>query len=245
MPLLSGRAAGAEEKASSDTSGRPSTDVAAPDYELWAGHQVVLGRQEVPVLGEIVTRTDTYFLAKVWRREAGVLEFLPVSCRIDVKEATGVKVRFDPETPPKLPPARMTLVPAGEDTYYALPWVAQWGKEDIDGDGHPGVTVSVEAPVCSGRLYVASRSRHRARARRQGEAIVGEVKVRVEQRMLGADGVCLKMIATDSVQDMVGTFAWRRVDRRASCASLAKGEWPVEAPPASLSREVPTRKRRR
>lgn len=250
--LLLALPAGAEDAApkepTPDGATAPAKDpdgAGAAPYELWAGHQVVLGRQEVPVLGEIVTRTDTYFLAKVWRREAGVLEFLPVSCRIDVKEATGVKVRFDPETPPKLPPAMMTLVPGGEDTYYALPWVSGWGEEDVDGDGHPGVTIDVEAPVCSGRLYVASRSRQRARARRQGDEIVGRIKVRVEQRMLGADGVCLKMIATDSVQDMEGTFAWRRVDPGASCASLSKGAWPVKAPAPTAATGQDRRRKRR
>ncbi|RMG10393.1 MAG: hypothetical protein D6729_19620 [Deltaproteobacteria bacterium] len=110
-----------------------------------------------------------------------------------------------------------------------MPWLAGWDAEDVDGDGHPGVTVAVQAPFCSGRLYLASRSESRARARWTDGTIVGRLKVRVQQRILGAEGLCLKMLSSDSVSSAEGTFAWRKVAPDSSCERLLEGPWPVRA----------------
>ena len=77
-----------------------------------------------------------------------------------------------------------------------------------------------------GRLYVASTSTTQARLKAQGEALEARVAVRVEQRVLGADGACLKATADDEVQALTGWFRLVPVPPGTGCPT-DPAAWPA------------------
>lgn len=195
---------------------------------LWAGHQVVLGYKDIPLLGKVQTRTDTYFIATFVKMDSGwVLK--QQACSIEIKPTMGVKVQFPDHTVGKLPTADVTLTEAADGYYYATPWKVGWGKEDVDHDGHPGVTLDVDAPLCSGKVYVTSESFSRARAKRTADMWVGQIRVQIRQHILGASKSCLKLMSSDTDERIRGTFAYTRIPDGSTCSSLAKSAWPTRA----------------
>ncbi|MCA9671047.1 MAG: hypothetical protein KC503_35865 [Myxococcales bacterium] len=199
------------------------------EHTLWVGHQFVEGRRVVPILGPLRTRTDTYVIARV-RRRGGRIELEQRTCRVDFAKVAGGKVRLSDRGVAALPSARITFRPHQSRLLYAAPWRVGWGSEDIDRDGKPGMTIRVDAPLCGGTLQVASRTTSVARGQRRGELFVGQVAVTVRQRILGASGRCLRLVARDSKDSMIGHFAYRRVPAGTTCSDLARRPWPVRAP---------------
>ena len=196
-----------------------------PSEGVWAGHHVTLGRRKVPFMGHRETRTDAWVLARVRARADGGLEIVQKTCRVDFRRVAGVHVSIDG---PSLP--RSTLRLSAEEDALQGRSVVAWDEEDVDDDGHPGMTVRVRARVCSGDLYVSNRSETRARARIVQGRIYGTASVRVAQTVLGARGACLSVVASDTDERQRGTFAFARVDDDATCESLAARGWPIEAP---------------
>jgi len=196
--------------------------------EVWAGHQVMKGARSVPLLGSVETRTDSYFLATVQRTGDGTILLEQRTCRVEIAEAAGVQVSFLPGAAPKLPPATLLWRRKGGAWFTAFE--SGWGEEDADGDGNPGVTLQVKAPLCSGRIFVSSRSRTQLRGRERDGGLAGEARAVSDQRTLGADGVCLRTLAKDERDSVQGAFAYVPVERNATCESLlAAGAWPVRA----------------
>jgi hypothetical protein len=190
----------------------------------WAGHQITIGRREVPFQGEVETRTDTYVLATLRDRGRGlVLE--QRACRVRFTPVGGVKVTMKAGS---LPKSEMHLVP-GEDGGLRGRSLVAWGREDVDEDGHAGMTVTVDAPVCSGDLYVANRSFTEATVSISDGMLKGEADVHVVQSILGADGACLSVVAEGTDERLSGEFAFVPVDDDASCAGLFASGWPVDA----------------
>lgn len=191
----------------------------------WAGHQIVTGEQQAPVLGAIRTRTESFLLASAKRTATGwAIE--QRACRVEIADVAGASVKMARPVE-LLPAARFTLEAKGAGLEAG--WFALWGREDVDGDGRPGATVIVDAPLCGGTLEVASRTGSFATARPDGEGLTGTIRVRVEQWILGTDGACLGLVAKDTDERMAGTFAYAPVADGASCASLAAAPWPVRA----------------
>src|SRR5690606_27773052 len=122
-------------------------------------------------------------------------------------------------------------------------WVTEWGEDDVDGDGNPGATVIVEAPICSGTIFVGGFSQSTTRATDKEGAIEGEMRSRVGHRILGTSGGCLRLAARDSEETVTGTFAYVPVPPGTTCESLLAGSWPVEAP--EVSSPLPTTARRK
>ena len=196
--------------------------------ELWAGHQVVKGARSVPLLGSVETRTDSYFLATVERTGEGTILLKQRTCRVDIAEAAGVQVSFLPGAAPKLPLATLLLRKKGDAWYTAFE--SGWGDEDADGDGNPGVTMQVEAPICSGKIFVTSQSRTQLRGREKDGGLAGEARAVSDQKTISADGMCLRTMAKDERDSVQGAFAYVPVQADATCESLlAAGAWPVRA----------------
>lgn len=190
----------------------------------WAGHQVALGRRDVPFQGEVETRTDTYVIGKLRERD-GHLVLEQQACRVRFKPVGGVKVSLDVDG---LPPSELHLADDGEGGFRGRSLVA-WAREDIDHDGNEGLTVKVRAPVCSGELYVANRSFTEATASLSPSRITGHAEVHVVQTILGARGACLSVVAEGTNERQSGPFAFVPVENGATCDSLFAAGWPVDA----------------
>lgn len=205
----------------------PTTTVGTQDGYLlsWAGHQVSYGSREIPFRGEVTTRVDSLVLARV-KFDGNRMILVQDACAVRFAEVGGVQVHMDATA---LPPTRMRfdLQPDGE-TFTAKSLVS-WGEEDVDGDGNPGMTVEVDAPVCAGDLYVSNRSRTRAEGWFDAEHFRGNAKVKVEQEVLGAKGRCLGVVARNTAEVVSGPFAYVNVPRGTTCASLIRDGWPVDA----------------
>jgi hypothetical protein len=199
------------------------TRAATEAPELWAGHQVSFGTREIPFRGEVTTRMDTLVLGRV-RREGDRLVIDQEACAVRFDEVAGVRVSMDAEGLP-----RSRVVFAQRDAAFLATSTIAWDDEDVDGDGHPGITIGVDAPVCSGDLYVSNHSRTRAEAAFDGDSFRGRASVNVKQSVLGARGRCLSAVARDTDEIVSGPFAYVRVPAGSTCASLVSSGWPIDA----------------
>ena len=125
----------------------------------------------------------------------------------------------------QLPHASFRLDAVGQDLV-GPSWSSGWDDEDIDGDGQPGVTIRVKAPLCGGKLFVASETSSKAQATWSAGQLEGDIQVVVQQEILGATGPCLKLAASDSVDHMQGQFRYAPVPEGTTCDSLPRSAWP-------------------
>lgn len=198
-----------------------STDVP----QRWAGHQVTYGTRKIPFRGEVTTRTETLVLADA-SVEDRRLVIREKACAVRFRDVGNVHVRMDASS---LPVSRMIFsLQEGGDSFTGGSRVS-WRAEDIDRDGNPGMTVNVDAPVCSGDLYVANDSRTVATGAFRSEGFHGFANVRIAQTVLGSRGRCLGLVARDSEEVVSGPFAYVRVAAGATCASLLRNGWPIDA----------------
>ncbi len=193
---------------------------------LWAGHQVTFGQRDVPFRGEVETRMDSFVLARM-SREGELIILEQTACHVRFSKVAGVMVHMNVQA---LPRTRMVLA-AAEGTAEELVGrsLVAWGREDLDDDGHPGVTVHVQAPVCSGDLYVSNVSKTKARATLDAARLEGRAKVHVKQQILGAEGACLSAVAKNTDERQSGPFAYVPVPEGTSCEKLFLQGWPVTA----------------
>jgi hypothetical protein len=196
---------------------------------LWAGHQIVDGRTRVPFLGTLQTRVETFVLAQITPTEDS-LTLKQFACKTAIKKVAGVMVTI-PQKALRGMPAAIVRFRRIDDAWLAPAWRVGWSSEDIDGDGHPGMSVEVKAPLCKGRLYVANQTFSSAKAwwLKDKEAMSGALRVRVQQTILGSDSLCLRLFSKDSREEQSGVFAYRRVKPGSTCDGLLQGPWPVLA----------------
>ena len=196
------------------------------DAKLWAGHHVAEGQREVPFLGTLETRMDTWVLARVRHDSSGIV-LREQACAIRFAEVAGVRVVMPAAA---IPITEVLFEHTGAGRYSARSSHG-WGREDVDGDGHPGMTIHVDAPLCEGSLYVANRSSSRAQARTVGGALRGHASVWVEQRELGASRACLRWGPDVTEERLRERFAYVPVPEGSDCSSLQSEGWPVTATP--------------
>ena len=213
-----------------------ATDQAAsqelPRVEAWAGHQLLRGKRKVPIYGDQDTHTENFLIAEIHRSQ-GRIDVKQKLCRIDVKPVKGVSAGMRTETVLRLPKARASFTVAANGSLTGPPWSTGWEAEDIDGDGYPGATVHI-AGKCDGQVYVSNQSTTTLISGRATEdGMAGAISVLVKQKVLGASGFCLKLVAGDSDEKQTGTFAFRRIPIGANCRNLAGKPWPVQAPPVA------------
>ncbi|MCK6506182.1 hypothetical protein L6R53_22860 [Myxococcota bacterium] len=214
----------------------------------YLGHTWVGNRRDLPVLGSIETRTDTWVLARLRPVDGGV-EITQQPCAFRIRPTAGVKVRMDEQAVRRLPEARFlledegpgdTAAPEGGASHTAAsdmrlvapPWETGWGEEDVDADGLPGATIRVYAALCGGHLQVASNTRSEATATWQGDALTGTLGVEVTQTILDASGACLRVVARDSVERMQGHFRYEPAPPGATCDAVPLASWPQAEEPA-------------
>jgi hypothetical protein len=238
--------------------GPRAEDFQEAPVELWAGHLMVTGSRSVPLLGRRETHTESWVLAHV-RRDARGLDFVQDACRIENAEVVGVSTRIDPISARALPSAHFRLERIADDASGGLGasgasgasgtggdrgavgasapdgsftgrWRAGFDARDWDRDGEPGLSIEVSAPLCKGRVFVASETRNRARAREQGDRLEGEIVVDVHQRLLGASSWCLGLGGKDTRDTQRGTLTYARVPDETTCDDLARSGWPATRP---------------
>jgi len=130
-----------------------------------------------------------------------------------------------------MPTSTVIIDVAADGQAKIAPWEVDWGREDMDGDGKPGATLTVSGTFCSGDVYVSSQSHYTVeRAQLDSNGLSGELQVVEKQQILGASGLCLRAMAGDSSETQRGTLAYRRFRR---------------APPASRWLASPGQSRRR
>ncbi|PRQ02759.1 hypothetical protein ENSA5_21120 [Enhygromyxa salina] len=209
------------------TSGAPAEEQEVVKTEHWAGHQVVFGKRDVPVLGTLETRMDTWVIARV-RRTADSIQIDQRACKVNYSDVGGVKVYVDADA---LPDSRIVFEAVEGTPHFTMSGTVNWGEEDIDEDGEPGMRVYVDAGVCSGNLHVTNKTTTSARAfgDDKGTPIYGEVTVSVRQKILGADGKCLAAMAKDSYESSKGSFRYAKIKANETCQSLLDAGWPVSA----------------
>jgi len=196
------------------------------DYPLlWAGHQVSFGRRAIPFRGEVVTRTDTLVLARV-KMDGSKLIISQTACAVRFGEVAGIRVHMDASA---LPSSRLSFSLQDDGHTFLSKSLMSWDERDIDGDGHPGMTIGVQAKVCDGDLYVANRSRTRAEGHFDTTSFRGNAKVKVEQDILGARGRCLSVVARNSEEVVAGPFAYVQVAKGTTCTGLLYTGWPIDA----------------
>jgi|SRR5690606_23346902 len=201
-------------------------DEAPITTEHWAGHQVTFGTREVPVLGTLETRLDTYVIARV-RRQGGTIQIDQRACKVDYGDVGGVKVYVDANA---LPDSRIVFEQVEGTPHYSMSGTVNWGEEDIDEDGNPGMRVYVDAPICAGNLHVTNKTTTSARAfSDDGGPLFGEVTISVRQRILGAEGRCLAAMSEDSYERSKGSFRYTKIKANETCKSLLDAGWPVKA----------------
>jgi hypothetical protein len=195
--------------------------------EYWAGHQVAFGTREVPVLGTLETRMDNYTIARV-RRQGDTIQIDQRACKVDYTDVGGVKVLIDADA---LPDSRLIFERIEGTPHYTMSGSVNWGEEDIDEDGNPGMRVYIDAPVCSGNLHVTNKTTTNARAfgDEDGSPLYGEVTISVRQKILGAEGRCLSAMAKDSYERSKGSFRYTKIKADETCQSLLDAGWPVKA----------------
>ncbi|MEM9456445.1 MAG: hypothetical protein AAGF11_19850 [Myxococcota bacterium] len=192
---------------------------------LWAGHQVTFGQRKVPFKGKVQTRTDSFVIARL-DRDGDLLKLEQTACQVRFSKVAGVRVHMDADA---LPQTRMVFSGREDSAELAGRSIVAWSSADIDEDGNPGMTVRVDAPICSGELYVANRSKTRATATVEPQRIEGKARVRVKQQILGAKGACLSAVAKDTDENQSGPFAYVPVPEGSTCATLMAQGWPVSA----------------
>lgn len=191
--------------------------------ETWAGHQVTLGSRVVPLMGRLETRTDTFVLGRVERR-GDRLVVVERPCRVSFREIAGVALELSESAIRALPPVEVTFTRGPGREWRAGPWTSGWDGADHDGDRHPGITIDVRAPLCGGALHVASTAETLARGVMVEGALEGELRVRLEQRVLGTEGLCLSALAGDEQSRLRGSFRYRPVPADTRCEDLER--WP-------------------
>lgn len=204
-----------------------SEETQAVTTEHWAKHQVVYGTREVPVLGTLKTRMDTYVIARV-RRTEDEIQIDERACKVKYSDVGGVKVYVDANA---LPDSRVVYERVEGTPHYTMEGIINWGEEDIDEDGEPGLRVYVDAPVCSGNLHVTNKTTTNARGfgDDKGTPIYGEVTLSISQKILGAESRCLSGMAKDSWERSKGKFRYTKIKANETCRSLLDAGWPVKA----------------
>jgi hypothetical protein len=207
----------------------PDAGASAPRVEAWVGHQVLKGKRKIPLFGEKETHTENFFLAEA-RFVGQKIQIQQKLCRIEIQPVGSVTASMTPVTVGRLPRSQFTVEVHGEGKLSATPWSHGWDDEDVDADGAPGATVNISGSSCTGEVYASNQSTTTLTAGQlTGDGMEGRISVTLRQRILGANGFCLRLIAGDSQEIQTGSFAYRKVPLGTTCKSLQGKAWPIKA----------------
>ncbi len=191
----------------------------------YLGHHVVMGTVPVAVLGEIDTRTDTWVVVTL-TQTGDIMRWHQRTCKVVMAPVAGVKTSLPAATIRKLPVADIRL-DRGADGLWRGAWDAYWSAADLDGDGHPGVSVRVDVPLCAGEVYVTMQTHTQAQASWVGTSLLGELHVTMQQQVIGASNLCLRLGRKQQRQTFVGVFTLTPSSGAvADCDTIDEGAWP-------------------
>jgi len=226
----------------------PTTAPSPPDLRgTWRFELVVVTHARVPVLGTTMVESRTLFRTVV---SGSVQEPIidAVACQIQVEPSraiaeTTVPQPFVDAIPPKHTPAILTQTngrwqfhadmhpqPLGYDPSVSggtLPRAADDpGVTDLEGDGRPGGTIHLDAPLF-GRIdiYVAQNAHTVLDGTWTGaDEWSGQATVSAfGQRTIGASNRLFLANADISVDQESSRFQWSRVPEGTTCAALRDG----------------------
>jgi hypothetical protein len=187
----------------------------AGSIERWAGRFVVTGERRVPVLGHVSYRSETRTLSEVTRHADGSLTLRQRTCDVVFAKTAGATLEMNPKGPAGMPVSTISFPPRPSDgsPWASAPWPSGWDEQDLDGDGQPGITIKVSAPLCGGQLMVASDARSTASALEPTPegALRGDVAIWTLQHVLDARGICLSLFSRSSEETMLGRFRYAPV----------------------------------
>ncbi|MEO1171650.1 MAG: hypothetical protein AAFX94_06320 [Myxococcota bacterium] len=202
--------------------------------ERWAGHQVVLGLQDLTLVGEVETRTESFVIADV-RRRGDDYRLTQYTCRVAISPVAGVQAELTDAAVRALPPATIEFRRENGEPVAPVAWTTVWDDSDHDQDGNAGVTVSVDAPLCGGSIYISTVTDTNARLLPYSSGIEGAVDVQVSQKILGTSNWCLDVATGDSVEKVQGRVRYAPIDASATCDQLFRSGWPVFVPDELLT----------
>lgn len=201
----------------------------------WVLTMVLASSANVPVLGEFRTLTRSTLAVRIEDGPEGLVQTQRL-CSSTINDGKGmVRTLLPPSFIAAVPVARFPITVAEVDgvrTYaadfgrQAIGWtgVGDFPKTaddprivDSDGDGHPGATVLVEAPLVGhGQVYVIQTGRTTVRGTWDGVAFVGTVDVpEFGQLVVGASS---RMLANGPALVADPTRSSFRLERgRAGC----------------------------
>lgn len=198
-----------------------------PGATRWLGYQEVEGERTIPVLGTLKTRNRNWFVADRVPQPGGGFVLQQHTCDVAFDPVLGVQVRMTRALIEAMPRVAVAFERLPDGTFGARGWHHGWDAADLEGDGHPGATVTVEAPVCGGDLYVASDSLTRARAKDTAGGLDARLVVDVKQQILGASSDCLRQASSDTEERLQGWFRLVPAPQGdVTCARFNRADWP-------------------
>lgn len=197
--------------------------------ERWAGHQVVSGRKDLSVLGEVETRTESFLIADVSRR-GDDYRLTQYTCRVAMSPVNGVQAKIADRAVRSLPPATIEFSSRPGGQFSPSRWNTGWGVADYDRDGRQGLTVTVDAPLCGGALYISSTTQTDAQWEAYDAGLEANLEVSVEQDILDTSNWCLDLATSDTTETVVGKVRYLPVSKESTCDRLFSSGWPVLVP---------------
>lgn len=219
-----------------------------PDVSgLWAQKVVTTTLSDVPIVGEVTSRTVSLQLVDV-RQDGADLELNSRTCSIDVNSSvsvirTEIPDRFiaaigKVQRPASLVerdgsfelvvPERVEVLGANlrqpKDEY--LPSDTDDPRVfDHDKDGHPGVTVRVRGMI-DGELYLVHRGLDRLVGSLDGDDIQGRVRWRQEQSVIDSTSIFLGDPPDSKAHPDAdkNSFYMKRVDPATNCKAVIAGQ---------------------
>lgn len=175
-------------------------------YGDWIMDLTLVSRAKVPVLGDFITRSRSELSVRLEAGASGVRQTHRI-CRTDLNDGRGIiKTIIPPSFIAALPvhSFAVDLSLKGSTWHYAAAFERQiigWSGvgdlpteasdpriRDEDGDGHPGMTVWVEAPIAgTGEVYVVQAGQTSVTGIWDGQAFSGNVGIpEFAQKVVGA-----------------------------------------------------------
>jgi len=206
----------------------------------WVMQLVLASRVHVPVLRELRSETRSVLAVRIEASDGQLWQTQQVCDARITEEQRLVRTVLPPAFVAALPVARFpiqTWERAGE-WYYAADFGRQavgWSGAgalptspddpalvDSDGDGRPGVTVRVEAPIVgTGEVWVAQVGRTTASGRIEADHVRGQLQVpELRQRVLGASSRLLEHPPQIEPDPSGSRFEMRRVAQPGCAAAL-------------------------
>jgi hypothetical protein len=221
-----------------DGGGPMTPDVAAAFAGDWTLELVLVTRAHVPVLGDFLARSRSELAVRL-DTGAGIGVQTQRVCSTTVNEGRGiVRTEIPPAFIAALPVVSFPVDLAARDGAWS--YAADFGRQvlgwdglgaipsdpldprvrDDDGDGHPGLTVRVEAPlVGAGAVYVVQAGRTTVSGTWDGTAFAGAVDIpELAQSVIGAS---TRMLANGPTVHAAADLSSFRMTRGvASCGPI-------------------------